>query len=403
MRKNIARGFAVMAAGVVVGAAGISGTGTPGAAAKTVTPRVHSGPITGTPPAPGSRLRIQRYNGPGHADNLASSAAPSRSITGYPYAVAATSAGNAWAVGSETAPLGGGNTLIVRWNGKTWKQVPSPSPSREDVGDGLFGVAAVSASSAWAVGGTGIGTTLIVRWNGMAWKQVPSPNPTRPGFLAGVAAVSARNAWAVGVTGTGTSLILHWNGKTWKRVPSTGGSLYGVAATSASNAWAVGAQILHWNGKTWKRVPSPGGVGLSGVAATSASNAWAVGGASPATTSGHEKTVILHWNGKTWKRVPSPNPTVLSGLLGVAATSATNAWAVGGSTNTTSGISKTLILRWNGRTWKEVPSPSPNPSSDDIVLLGVAATSTRNAWAVGTYGLYSYKAVILRWNGTAWK
>jgi hypothetical protein len=108
-----------------------------------------------------------------------------------PYAVAATSASNAWAVGSEAPPLGGGNTLILHWNGKRWKQVPSPSPSREDVGDGFGRVAAVSARSAWAVGGTGIGTTLIVRWNGKTWKQVPSPNPTRPGYLAGVAAVSA--------------------------------------------------------------------------------------------------------------------------------------------------------------------------------------------------------------------
>jgi hypothetical protein len=284
MRKNIARGFAVMAAGAVVSAAGISGTSTPGAAATAApTPTVRSGRITGTQPAPGSRLRIQRYNGPGNPDNLAASATPSFSSTGYPYAVAATSARSAWAVGSTGPPLGTGKTLILHWNGKTWKQVPSPSPSPEDVGDVLSGVAAVSADSAWAVGNTGTGKTLILRWNGKTWKQVPSPNPSPPDFLAGVAPVSARNAWAVGETSPGgfsyKTLILHWNGKTWKRVPSpspgSSGTLSGVAATSASKAWAVGgALILHWNGKTWKRVPSPSsGVGLSGVAATSATNA----------------------------------------------------------------------------------------------------------------------------------
>jgi hypothetical protein len=401
MRRNIARGYAVTAAGVMVSAAGISGTSTPGAAATAATTaRVHSGRITGTLPAPRTRLRMQRYADPGNPGNLASAAAPSFSITGLPYAVAATSASNAWAVGSETPPLGGGNTLILHWNGKTWKQVPSPSPSREDVGDGFGGVAAVSARDAWAVGGTGIGTTLIVRWNGTTWKQVPSPSPTRPDFLASVAAVSARDAWAVGYTGSSTSLILHWNGRTWKRVPSSGPMLFGVAATSARNAWAVGGQILHWNGKTWKRVPSPSG-GLFGVAAISASNAWAVGGASTGTTGVHEKTVILHWNGKTWKRVPSPNPTVLNGLFGVAATSASNAWAVGGSTRLPSGIEKTLILHWNGTTWRQVPSPSPG--SVNMNLFGVAATSARHAWAVGSYGSISYTAVILRWNGTAWK
>ena len=412
MRKNIARGFAVVAAGVVVIAAGISGTSALGAAAAAATPRVGSGRIHGAQPAAGSRLWMERYNDPGSPDNLAS-AAPSFSSTGYPYAVAATSASSAWAVGSTGPPLGAGNTLILHWNGKTWKQVPSPSPSPEDVGDVLSGVAAVSAGSAWAVGNTGTGKSLILRWNGKTWKQVPSPNPTPPDFLTGVAAVSARDAWAVGETTPGgfnyKTLILHWNGTTWKRVPSPSpggdGTLSGVAATSASNAWAVGgAGILHWNGKTWKRVPAPSSAGgLLGVAATSASNAWAVGGYSNSPLSGHEKTLILHWNGKTWKQVPSPSPAAISGLSGVAATSATNAWAVGGSVSGPSEISKTLILHWNGKTWKQVPSP--NPSSDGIDLFAVAATSTRDSWAVGGYGqnFTPHKALILHWNGTAWK
>jgi hypothetical protein len=101
--------------------------------------------------------------------------------------------------------------------------------------------------------------------------------------------------------------------------------------------------------------------------------------------------------------VPSPSPAVISGLAGVAATSASNAWAVGTSISVPREISKTLILDWNGKTWKQVPSPSP--SSDNIVLFGVAATSTRDSWAVGGYGqdFTSHKALILHWNGTAWK
>jgi hypothetical protein len=57
-------------------------------------------------------------------------------------------------------------TVILRWNGTAWKQVPSPSPAPSA---GLSGVAATSASNAWAVGNTG-STTLILRWNGTAWK-----------------------------------------------------------------------------------------------------------------------------------------------------------------------------------------------------------------------------------------
>jgi hypothetical protein len=125
--------------------------------------------------------------------------------------------------------------------------------------------------------------------------------------------------------------------------------------------------------------------GLSDVAATSAHNAWAVG------ESGSH-LLIVHWNGSAWTRVASPSPPPDAnavggyGLQGVAATSTHNAWAVG-----TTG-SHTLILRWNGTAWTQVASPSGSLSS-------VAATSTTNAWAVGSSGS---RTLILHWNGTAW-
>lgn len=45
------------------------------------------------------------------------------------------------------------------------------------VGGLLSGVAATSATNAWAVGATKAGKTLIERWNGSAWKQVTTPTP----------------------------------------------------------------------------------------------------------------------------------------------------------------------------------------------------------------------------------
>jgi len=42
----------------------------------------------------------------------------------------------------------------------------------------LNGVAATSARNAWAVGSTNTLEPLILRWNGTAWKQVPSPSLT---------------------------------------------------------------------------------------------------------------------------------------------------------------------------------------------------------------------------------
>jgi len=100
-------------------------------------------------------------------------------------------------------------------------------------------------------------------------------------------------------------------------------------------------------------VPSPtpgGGTTLFGVAAVSARRAWAVGLTGEGTSL--TKTLILRWNGTTWKKVPAPAPRASSGLSGVAATSAGRAWAVGFTTNRSREGSRTLILRWNGRAWK---------------------------------------------------
>jgi len=334
--------------------------------------------------------------------------ASSVTISGSLSGVAATSARNAWAVGFV-----GGGTLILHWNGSAWRRVSSPSPA----GSTLRGVAATSARNAWAVGcancTSGAPRTLILHWNGSTWSRVPSP----AGQLSGVAVVSARDAWAVGYAGTSPagSLILHWNGSTWSRVPSPGGYLSGVAATSARSAWAVGegtsfsspkTLILRWNGTSWKRAPSPS-VGahfipfLNGVAATSARSAWAVGDSTDCGC-GPGLSLILRWNGTSWKKVPSPTPGGGTTLFGVAAVSARRAWAVGLTGEGTS-LTKTLILRWNGTTWKKVPAPAPRASSG---LSGVAATSAGRAWAVGfttNRSRAGSRTLILRWNGRAWK
>ena len=137
---------------------------------------------------------------------------------------------------------------VADWNGSKWVQVPSPNPAGPVSEIGLNGVTATSASDAWAVGTYTTGTmdkTLIEHWNGTAWKLVASPNPEPRDDLNAVVATSAGNAWAVGFRGTSEqTLIVRWNGTAWKVVPgpSPGQSsdLAGVAAPSAASVWAVG-------------------------------------------------------------------------------------------------------------------------------------------------------------------
>jgi len=240
-----------------------------------------------------------------------------------------------------------------------------------------------------------------------------------------MAAAGSGDVWAVGSVPNGRgvhrTLIVHWNGTAWSRIPSPNRGdgkvenvLHAVAATSSNDAWAVGASwdgterrtlTLRWNGTRWSLVPSPSpgasypGSQLLGVTAVSPSHAWSVG---VYDAPGRPKrTLILRWNGERWIKVASPNPGQSPWLVGVAATSRKNAWAAGtyldGSDN------RTLIVRWNGERWSKVASPNAGTGDRSDWLNDVTATSGTAAWAVGWYWDGTRRRTLVqRWNGTRW-
>jgi erythromycin esterase-like protein len=341
--------------------------------------------------------------------------------------LAAVSADDIWAVGSAAT----GKPLIEHWNGVAWTQVPAASPrdARESL---LNSVAATGSSSAWAVGYYNNGhaiKTLIERWNSRAWTQVPSPSPggAHGSFLYGVAAAGPSSAWAVGYYLLGGSavktLIERWNGRGWAQVtsPSPGDArLNGVAAAGKSSAWAVGLYfgpsmrplIERWNGRAWRVVtsPNPGGCcnALNAVTTVGESGAWAAGN----TGKTFDEALIERWNGRAWKQVTSPRPAGSRGstLTAIAAGSPANAWAVGyyfADTKFEPAVF-TLTERWNGRSWRQVASPSPGgsvgSSGDQSLLQAVCTISPSDAWSAGSYSSGSPlgKILIERWNGRTW-
>src|SRR6266568_1670204 len=171
------------------------------------------------------------------------------------------------------------------------------------------------------------------------------------------------------------------------------GMLIGLGSGAASASACVS-----WTGV---QPPSPGtsGNALSSAAVLSSCNAWAVGHYSNGTA---DQTLVEHWNGSAWKQVASPDPGGAdrnNTLDGVAAVSSANIWAVGSYINGTT--SQTLIEHWNGTAWTQVASP--NLGFGDR-LSGVAAVSSSNVWAVGFYSNGTVpQTLILHWNGTAWK
>jgi len=300
-----------------------------------------------------------------------------------------------------------------------------PDPGGDNQNSTLRGVAVLSPCNTWAVGNYSPGQTLITHWDGASWTAVPSPNPGTEDRLSAVAALSANNAWAVGEYFDGTAfrtLTVHWDGSAWTQVPSPNvsgsvvDSLVAVRGTSAANVWAVGhynnsnnvSQTLtvHWYGSAWKLVPSPDPSGpaldqeLTGVAGSSAQDAWAVGFYY---NGSFDKSMILHWNGTSWKQVTSPSPGSQGTFLeGVRTTSASNAWAVGSSYNGTA--DKTVIVHWDGSAWKQVRSPNPGGTTQNSDLMSVAATTATDAWAVGSYGTGTgMRTLALHWDGSAWQ
>ena len=110
-----------------------------------------------------------------------------------------------------------------------------------------------------------------------------------------------------------------------------------------------------------------------------------------------------------WEREPSPNVAgtteLTNQLLGVAALSESDAWAVGWSQEPGGPpfVKRNLTQHHDGSGWRIVPSP--NPAGDtQSVLYAVSAASTHDVWAVGSThdGTLPSRTLIQHWDGAAW-
>jgi hypothetical protein len=127
-----------------------------------------------------------------------------------------------------------------------------------------------------------------------------------------------------------------------------------------------------------------------GVAMVSSTDVWAVGQAIDPKTN-LRQTLIERWDGAKWYVVPSPNATQDDYLIGVAAVSRNDVWAVGGDYNL--GPTSTLIEHWDGASWTIVPGAKLYRL--DHELYAVSSDAAGAAWAVGG-------PLIEHWNRKRW-
>jgi hypothetical protein len=273
--------------------------------------------------------------------------------------------GKTWAVGYDVNAEYAQQTLVEHWDGSSWQVIPSPDPGSQ--GDILYGVAAVADNDVWAVGGqqdsAGLWHPLAEHWNGSAWSVVPTPDPNGGGnLLYAVHAVSSSSVYATGQSGVGfpsLALVEQWNGKAWSTINSPADSSesldpFGVTATAAGPT-VVGARESDTapfttlvaegptSGLSLVSSPSNGSEENDLFATTTAADGstWAAGWYIDPSSGNHE-TLIEQGVGGVWSISPSQNPgTGENGLAGIAAVPGGGLWAVGIAAN--NGSPETLI------------------------------------------------------------
>ncbi|MFH8530712.1 hypothetical protein ACH4GE_20095 [Streptomyces tendae] len=239
-----------------------------------------------------------------------------------------------------------------------------------------------------------------------SWREIPMPAfADRSNQLSAIDAVSQQDAWAVGLyeESRGAFLTQHWDGTEWRVVDApapegirlAGAGLLDVSARTADDVWAVGwlivvdsevpnpdkpggtiqethaeAMLQHWDGEAWHLVPVPDATSLwtYSVTALADDDVWVSG------YTMDDRPAMLHYDGSSWSRVPVPYDGVNGELTDLEARGPNDVWAAGRKLVDDEDPGHALLAHWDGRSWKQVPTPADAGRVNDLTLApaGVA-------------------------------
>jgi IPT/TIG domain/Regulator of chromosome condensation (RCC1) repeat len=243
----------------------------------------------------------------------------------------------------------GPRALMDVWNGTAWSEHAGIKGGPDSDRNTLNGVSCVSSSFCLAVGNSGNGprSTLVARWNGETWTDVPS-HVGFPTQLTSVSCVSPAFCMAVGSAALvdnetnfkplGEPLAEDWNGTEVSAVPiprPAAGALdvlNGVSCVNAKDCVAVGAAegplIEDWSGSTWSiaKGSHPQGMEANAVSCLSAGSCAAVG-TNVTSEEAPSQTLVGVSKGGVWSIDPAANGAAgASALNGVSCVSAAPGW-----------------------------------------------------------------------------
>jgi len=239
----------------------------------------------------------------------------------------APTATSAWAFGwGAHEPEGPIFPIGRHWNGHRWSRVQFPGGVKNS---GMSCAGASAPDNVWAFSGAGAAggnppsTVSALRLRGRRWVIVRN----FPGsYVTGCDVLSPTNVWVFGgaLAGLGPPIgTWHMHGSTWTLINTGHLVLFHASVVSAHDIWAIGANELslqpvmgRWNGHTWREIrsidaalPRPTKttrVGLDAANAISGHDVWVL--ASVAGSSGITRFVVVHWNGNKWSRVGPRSP-----------------------------------------------------------------------------------------------
>jgi hypothetical protein len=198
---------------------------------------------------------------------------------------------------------------------------------------------------------------------------------------------------------------------------STGAQAASAAQQSRQIACQVGQPCPYWGVMT---TANPGAIGneLLATAVVSSSDVWAGGrrwehagsvarrqAARGSAARGPRQgcgcafyALLEHYDGTTWSVVSqAAGADPSSEILGMAAISTNDVWAVGDYLNPATSVYQQLIEHWDGSTWSIAAGVAPLAGAK---LTAVAGRAANDVWAVGSSG--QLLSLTEHWDGTAW-
>jgi hypothetical protein len=207
-------------------------------------------------------------------------------------------------------------------------------------------------------------------------------------------------------------------------VTLSGGTIESVSCSAPATCTAVGNDVNTsgiqvtlaetWNGVNWQRQATPNPTddttssvapNLLGVSCPAANFCVAVGNyQSGFVQAGMAET----WDGQQWTWQSSfPVPTDSDGwqLTGVSCASPHFCEAVGGYTNTDTGLNDTFAATWNGTAWSAQSTVNPDPNDFQFEQFNTVSCSSPTfcvAWGSGNAGNPG-ETLAEQWNGSSWQ